>query len=359
MNQNTTGINPRVPMLNDYKIGLLGGNYGFHELLPVLNSIKCLSTIFVLPRGKSGDYTDYNNYTGIKVTDLSEILKDEKIQIVFLAVAPASQFSLGKKILESGKDLYCEKPVGLNFTETNELSLVTSKNKRNVFVGFQFRFDPGIKLLKDATDSHLFGSIRKIKTNWHTIGSSGQGDKINWRNNFKLGGGVHREFLCHVVDYILWFTDGEALTALERLKLEKNHKSNLKELYLVSENSNFQNIEINISRGLVLRSNWEVNLVFEFGELHVNSEYPFNLNNYKIEFSGTKIFESEMKSFLKDYGIFKNRMNSTSARSYALKLYFEAIIQSVYENKKSSLPNLDNAILAQKISDNIQELIKK
>ena len=357
MNQNTTGINPGVPMLNNYKIGLLGGNYGFHELLPVLNSIKSLSTVFVVPRGESRDYSDYNNYSGIKVTNLSEILKDEKIQIVFLAVAPASQFSLGKKILESGKDLYCEKPVGLNFTETNELSLVTSKNKRNVFVGFQFRFDPGIKFLKDATDSHLFGSIRKIKINWHTIGSSGQDDKINWRNDCKLGGGVHREFLCHIIDYILWFTDGEAITALESLKLEKNHKSNLKELYLVSENSTFQNIEINISRGLVLRSNWEVNLIFESGELHVNSEFPFNLNDYKIEFSGTRIFESEMKTFLKDYGIFKDRTNSTSARSHALKLYFEEIIQSVYENKSSPLPNLDNAKLAQKISDNIQELI--
>jgi predicted dehydrogenase len=357
MNQNRTEINPKVPWTNNYKVGLLGGNYGFRELLPVLNSIKNLSTAFVIPRGSNSNYVGYSNYLGTKVTNLREILADEKIQSVFLAVAPASQLSVGKSILESGKDLYCEKPVGLNFAETNELSLLALEKQRNVFVGFQFRFDPGIKLLKDAIDSNLFGSVNSIQTNWHTTGSSGKGDKMNWRNDPKLGGGVHREFLCHVVDYISWFTNGKAITALESLKLETNHKSNLKELYLVSENSNLQNIEINISRGLALRSNWEIELIFESGKLNVNSEYPFNLNNYKIQFSGTRKFEEEMRSFLRYNEFFKNTIHSTSARSYALKLYFEEIIQSVHKNKKSSLPNLDSAKFAQKISDNIEGLI--
>ena len=359
MNQNRNGINPRVSWTNNYKVGLLGGNYGFRELLPVLNSIKNLSTTFVIPRGTSSNYTGYSNYLGTKVTSLPEILEDEKIQSVFLAVAPASQLLLGKSILESGKDLYCEKPVGLNFAETKELSLLAVEKQRNVFVGFQFRFDLGVKLLKDAISSNLFGSVNSIQTNWHTTGTSGKGNKLNWRNDPKLGGGVHREFLCHVVDYISWFTNGEATTALESLRLEKNYKSNWKELYLVSENSNLQNIGINISRGLALRSNWKIELRFEFGKLQVNSEYPFNLSNYKINFRGTRKFEGEMRSFLKHNEFFKNKIYPTSARSHALKSYFEEIVLTVCKNKKSSLPNLDSAKFTQKISDNIQELIQK
>jgi predicted dehydrogenase len=357
MNQKRTGINPKGPWTNSYKVGLLGGNYGFRELLPVLSSIKNLSTNLVIPRGVNSNYAGYSNCLGAEVTSLSEILTDEKIHIVFLAVAPASQLPLGKCILESGKDLYCEKPVGLNFAEANEMSILALEHQRNVFVGFQFRFDPGIKLLKDAIDSNLFGDVKSIQTNWHTSGSSGNGDKMNWRNDPKLGGGVHRDFLCHVVDYISWFTNGEAITALESLKLETNHKSNLKELYLVSENRNLQNVEINISRGQVLRSNWSIDLIFESGKLSVNSEYPFNLNNYEIQFSGTRKFEGEMRSFLGPNEFFKNTIYSTSARSYALKLYFEEIISNVYKNKKSSLPNLDSAKFAQKISDNIEELM--
>ena len=214
-------------------------------------------------------------------------------------------------------------------------------------------------MLKDTIDSNLFGSVNSIQTNWHTTGSSGNGDKMDWRNDSTLGGGVHREFLCHVVDYISWFTNGEAINALESLKLKKNHKSNLKELYLVSENSNLQNIKINISRGFALRSNWEIDLIFESGKLNVYSEYPFNLNNYRIKFSGTRRFEAEMKSFLRNNEFLRNTIYSTSARSYALKLYFEEIILSVHKNKKSSLPNLDSAKFSQKISDVIQELIKK
>jgi predicted dehydrogenase len=359
MHQNVTGINPKAPWSNNYKVGLLGGNYGFGELLPVLNSIEYLSTSFVMPRGTSTNSVVYADYLGAKVTHLSDILTDEKIQSVFLAVAPASQLSLGKSILENGKDLYCEKPVGLSFAETDELNSVALEKERNVFVGFQFRFDPGIKLLKDAIDSNLFGSVNSIQTNWHTTGSSGKGDKVNWRNDLKLGGGVHREFLCHVVDYISWFTNGEAITTLQSLKLEKNHKSNLKELYLVSENSSLQNIEINISRGLVLRSYWKIDLMFESGKLNIHSEYPFNLNSYKIKFDGTTKFKGDMRNFLRYNEFSKNTIYSTSARSYALKLYFEEIILSVYKNKKSSLPNLDSARFAQKISDGIQELIQR
>ena len=337
-----------------YKVGLIGNGYGYKELLPVLKSINALETTFALPRKYTAEqYKDYMNL-GIKISNFADILDNEEIKLIFVAVPPKAQLELSKEVLVKNKSLYCEKPIGISFCEADILQRLSRNAKRNSYVGFQFRFDPGIVALKELLQIKQLGTILSTQIDWHTTGTSAINDQFNWRNDINNGGGVHRDFLCHVVDYLKWITDGLFCSSLESLSVDTNFNSNLLDIKLISLNSNPGLIKINISRGKISISYWEIKLTFDSGEICLRSTYPFLLKNYKTVVSGSKDFCSIMGEFLNNNKYLNDTTSAISAREYALQAYFNKMIDNVFQNGKNTLPTLEDAKFTQKISDSIQ-----
>ena len=82
-----------------------------------------------------------------KGTDnISEILNDSKISGVIVAAPPQVQTALIRKLLESGKHVFAEKPLGYSLQELN--SLVDINKNCICQVGLQRRFSPAIKILQ-------------------------------------------------------------------------------------------------------------------------------------------------------------------------------------------------------------------
>lgn len=342
---------------DSFGVGVVGNNFGYRQLLPVLNSIENVSTTFARPSEYLQNQKNQLVEMGINTQDFSDMLSDERLQIIFIAVPPNSQYLLGKAILENNKNLYCEKPIGLNFNEANKLSVISTNYQKSVYVGFQFRFDPGLILLKSLVTSKFLAEVSRIEVNWHTIGSSGLSDELNWRNNVKLGGGVHRDFLSHVIDYLRWTTNDLVLSSLANLTLDTAVKSDAKKVTLISNKSDHPAIKINISRGILIKSFWNIVVTFDSGECSISSEFPFSMSSYSIKFNGNNDFCNNINDLLLRNNFLVNGINLKSAREYALKQYFEKIVDNIFKNGRNILPNLEDAKFAQKISDNIQELL--
>ncbi len=351
----TKNVNSRIT--GKPTVAVVGNNYGYNEILPVLASIEGVNTIFALPREFRPDQKKLIDNSEVKTADLSDILVDEKIKIVFIAVPPTSQFFLGKTVLEHKKHLYCEKPAGLNLNQAIELRKISKQEEKHLFIGFQFRFDPGLLFLRDLISSGNLGEISEIEVNWHTIGSSGVNKQLNWRNSINLGGGVHRDFLCHVVDYLRWIANDLFISSLESLTLDTKFMSDIKKICLISDKSDHPAIKINISRGMLTESFWEIMVKSNLGELTVTSRYPFSISSYTVKHRGNNEFSKKVESFLQKNNFLVNKSNSESARSQALKLYFEQIVDNISRNGVNVLPSIEDALFTQKISDNVQELL--
>ena len=337
-----------------YKVGLIGNGYGYKELLPVLKSINVLETTFALPQKYiTGQYKNYMNLD-VKTNSITDILEDEEIKLIFVAVPPNAQLELGKEVLLKDKSLYCEKPVGISFREADILQRLSCETNKNSYVGFQFRFDPGIVALKELLQIKQLGKILSTKVDWHTTGTSAINDQFNWRNDMNIGGGVHRDFLCHVVDYLKWITNGSLCSSLNSLSLNTNFNSDLLGIKLSSLNSNSELIKINISRGKTSISYWEIKVTFDSGEICLRSTYPFSLGNYKTLVSGSKDFCSIVSEFINNNKFLNGTAGVLSARGYELRSYFDKIIDNVFQNGKNTLPTLDDARFTQKICDSIQ-----
>ncbi len=102
---------------------------------------------------------DYNlDYT----IDINDIKNDKKITAVVIVTPSKTHYNLSKFFLESGKDVFVEKPLTLNSNEAKELTELATKNNKILMVGHLFRFHPAVKDLKERIDIGEFGKINMI-----------------------------------------------------------------------------------------------------------------------------------------------------------------------------------------------------
>jgi UDP-2-acetamido-3-amino-2,3-dideoxy-glucuronate N-acetyltransferase len=79
-------------------------------------------------------------------------------------VTPAqTHFSLCKEFLETGKDVFVEKPLTLANDEAKQLAELAEKKKRILQVGHILRFDPATLWLRDAVQNGDFGPVNMLR----------------------------------------------------------------------------------------------------------------------------------------------------------------------------------------------------
>jgi predicted dehydrogenase len=75
---------------------------------------------------------------------LEELLSDDRVEVVDIAVVPGAQPNIVKAALAAGKHVLCQKPLALDVTQARELASLASESGRVVAVNQQLRFDEGM-----------------------------------------------------------------------------------------------------------------------------------------------------------------------------------------------------------------------
>ncbi len=129
------------------KVGIIGCGNIFDAYLnasknfPILNIACCADLKSERAQAKADQW-------GLQVQSIDSLLQDQSIEIILNLTTPDSHISVAKQVLESGKHVYTEKPLGLNVNEGIEL-LALAKD-RGLRVG-------------SAPDTFLGGSHQKTR----------------------------------------------------------------------------------------------------------------------------------------------------------------------------------------------------
>lgn len=135
-------------------MAIIGSGFGFHEVLPSPLRINNIRVFLMKPRDYSS--TTYKEYDlpNVSICSIDEIISRESIRIVFIAVPPFLQLNFVEKIAPSGKAIYLEKPGGLDSLDTLKIQRISQEFHNNLYIGFQFRFDPILLFVKSYLDAH-------------------------------------------------------------------------------------------------------------------------------------------------------------------------------------------------------------
>ena len=132
-----------------HKYAFVGiGQHSLSNLYPVLHYLQVpLKWIVVTSPDRARAIE--SKFQGVKATaNLDEVFADPEVAAVFVAAAPNAHFEIAKKVLESGKALFIEKPPCRSLDELHELATLSRDRQSVMAVGLQKRYAPATSLLK-------------------------------------------------------------------------------------------------------------------------------------------------------------------------------------------------------------------
>lgn len=135
--------------------------------------------------------------------DWRALLADPSIDIVIIATPNRYLCEYGVAVLEAGKHLLLEKPMGRDLREAEALAEAarTARPGTVLKVGFNHRYHPGLSALLEGIAAGELGRLVGIRARYGHGGRPGY--ELEWRGDPELAGGGHLlDQGVHIVDLI-------------------------------------------------------------------------------------------------------------------------------------------------------------
>jgi predicted dehydrogenase len=120
-------------------------------------------------------------------SDYTELLKDETIDIVHNCTPSAMHYSINKAIINSGKHVYCEKPLTLTFAESEELVLAAREKGVAAGVNFNYRHNAMVREMHERVKNQSIGKVLLVYARYLQDWLLYDTD-YDWRLDPKVGG---------------------------------------------------------------------------------------------------------------------------------------------------------------------------
>ena len=145
---------------------------------------------------------------GLRVyNDIDEVLADETVELLTLAVPNELHNPMAIKAMEAGKNVISEKPVTMSSELLQEMIDASERTGKLFTVHQNRRWDKDFIMMREAYNSGDLGEVFRIESRVH--GSRGiPGD---WRGKKEHGGGMILDWGVHLIDQMLLLVEGKKI----------------------------------------------------------------------------------------------------------------------------------------------------
>jgi len=172
--------------------------------LPVLKKMNDIEIVAVCDRDKAkAKHVSTRFHIPRWYANYEEMLKTEEASVVIICSSTNAHKEHSLAALESGKDIFVEKPLARTHAETLEIVQTATKQKKKLMVGMNNRFRPDTMVLKGLIESGELGKVFYVKSGWLKRISS---DTMWMTKKEKSGGGVFIDLGIVMLDLSLWMT---------------------------------------------------------------------------------------------------------------------------------------------------------
>ena len=113
-------------------------------------------------------------------TRYEDLLEDPELQAIVIATTASTHYTLCKAALQSGKDVYVEKPFVLYASQAEELIQLAEQTERILMVGHLLEYHPVIKRLKSMIESKELGDVYYIYNQRVNLGTVRDDENALW-----------------------------------------------------------------------------------------------------------------------------------------------------------------------------------
>jgi len=163
-------------------------------------------------------YVRANYKVGDCFRESEKAISSKHYDAAFILTPPAHHIGIACKLAEKGTDLFIEKPLSDSLDGIDLLVKTKEEKKIVAMVGYNQRFNQGIRKLKEYIESGSLGKIYYIRAevgqylpDWRPW----QDYRRSYTARKELGGGIILD-ASHEIDYVLWLAKSK-VTAVKSL----------------------------------------------------------------------------------------------------------------------------------------------
>jgi len=191
--------------------GFLGAGYvASRGLAPAVHASRGANLYAVSSRDEARSATLEPERVHANYEDL---LGDERVDAVYISLSNSQHLEWVTKSLEAGKHVLCEKPLGLNVSETEAMFASASQSGRLLVEAVWGRWHPRFARMVEIVASGAIGTIEHIETAFTF--SSEMAD--NYRLNPLMGGGALLDVGCYQAHAWVALTNGATDVEIDEL----------------------------------------------------------------------------------------------------------------------------------------------
>ena len=154
------------------KVGILGAGMIVHDLLTFIHQVEGveLTAICALPEEKEKieDMAKEHHITSTYV-NYDEMLKDEQVEVVYIAVNNHLHYEMSMKALKAHKHVICEKPFTSNVAELEELNAVAKAEHLLLLEAISTQYLPNVLKMKELLSK--VGNVKIVSANYSQYSS--------------------------------------------------------------------------------------------------------------------------------------------------------------------------------------------
>ena len=145
---------------------------------------------------------------------VESLLEDDDVDVVTVSVKPRAHYPLTMAVIESGKAVYCEWPLGLTTDEAIEMEKAAAKRGVHAGVGLQGRWAPEIRHLRDLIGAGHIGKPLSFEVS-QALDRFEITEPRSWLHHEEQASGALFVASAHVIDSVRFVLgDIEALSGL-------------------------------------------------------------------------------------------------------------------------------------------------
>ncbi|MBU4189571.1 MAG: Gfo/Idh/MocA family oxidoreductase [Candidatus Thermoplasmatota archaeon] len=172
-----------------------------------IRNLKKISNVEVVACRMKGEIKEIEEKFDVKTVCGLDNGLDQKPDAILITTPTSTHIPVALKAAEKGCHLFIEKPISHNLDGVDKFIKIINKNKLICMIGYNLRFHPGLRLIKEYLEKNTIGDIVSARVqagqylpDWHPT----EDYRTSYSAKKSLGGGVILD-LSHEIDYIRWF----------------------------------------------------------------------------------------------------------------------------------------------------------
>jgi glucose-fructose oxidoreductase len=120
----------------------------------------------------------YDNY--------KDIANNPDIDVIYVVLPPSMHREYTVRGAETGKYIWCEKPMAPSVADCQAMIDACNKNKVGLSIGYRCQHDPNVQAYMNVAKEQKFGKVKMV----HSAAGYFEGRKDHWKQKKAMGGGV-------------------------------------------------------------------------------------------------------------------------------------------------------------------------